>query len=187
MMAKLSDGCNRDFYKAAHISGRRRIKDIRWLVIHSTETAPGSARSVARYFQSPSSGGSAHLTVDDKSCYRSLANEDIPWAAPPANTEGFHVEFVGYAKWSKATWLLHINTLRRGAYKFAQHLKLFERQGNVIPAVFVDAAGLRAGKKGITTHAQISKAWKRSTHTDPGADFPMGVFLWLVRRYLKEV
>ena len=32
---------------------------------------------------------------------------------------------------------------------------------------------LRAGERGITTHAQVSKAWKKSDHWDPGPGFPI--------------
>ena len=38
---------------------------------------------------------------------------------------------------------------------------------------FIDAEGLKAGKKGVTTHAEVSKAFKKSNHTDPGLGFPM--------------
>jgi hypothetical protein len=50
-----------------------------------------------------------------------------------------------------------------------------------LPVNFVDAAGLRAGHAGVTTHAEVTKAFGKSTHTDPGKGFPMGRFLDMVR------
>jgi hypothetical protein len=183
----ISANCNLDFLPAYHESGTRRIQDIDLFVLHDTESAPGSARNIAAYFQSSGSGGSAHLVVDDNDCYRCLNNNVIPWAAPPCNTNGFHIEQCGYAKWSKATWLLHIKTIRRAAYKIAQHKKQFKAAGNNIPLFFVDAAGLKAGQRGITTHAEITKAFGKSTHTDPGTGYPTGLLCWLARRYYKQM
>ena len=37
---------------------------------------------------------------------------------------------------------------------------------------------------GIVTHATISKAYGQSTHTDPGAGYPLDVFLAYVKKFL---
>jgi hypothetical protein len=37
-----------------------------------------------------------------------------------------------------------------------------------------------AGKRGITTHLEVSRAYKRSTHTDPGPGWPMAEMLKMV-------
>src|SRR5207253_2149968 len=111
-----------------------------------------TAISVARYFTSENSGGSTQLVVDDANCYRCLKDEDIPWGAASAfgaNQHGFHIEQCGYAKWSSVIWTSHWKTLQRAAFKTAYHCHKFS-----IPATFVDAAGLVAGKHGITTHAE---------------------------------
>jgi hypothetical protein len=72
--------------------------------------------------------------------------------------------------------------LKRGAYKAARHCKLFK-----IPPVFVTAAGLKAGKRGITTHAEVSKAFPNDAgnHHDPGAGWPAQYFVKLVKEYLS--
>jgi hypothetical protein len=44
---------------------------------------------------------------------------------------------------------------------------------------FVGRLGLLAGIKGVTTHAKMSKAFKKSTHWDPGT--------WRRRRFMREV
>ena len=169
-------------YRAKRSSGTRPNSAVKWIVMHSTEG--GTAASNARYFASNSAEGSAHLVVDDKDCYRCLPNNAIPWAAPSANTQGFHIEQAGYAKWSAAEWEKHMHMLHRGAYKAALHSKLFK-----IPARFVTAAGLKKGTKGITTHAEVSKAFPNNAgnHHDPGEGWPRDLFICLVKHYLSTL
>ena len=182
-MDAIAATCHTDYMPASKTSGTRPLDAIRLLVLHSTEGG-GSAKNVAEFFHGPSAEGSAHLVVDDDACYRCLANEQIPWAAPSANTDGFHIEQVGYAAWTAAEWEKHLNMLHRTAYKLAYHSKLFG-----IPLVFVDAAGLRAGHKGVTTHAEVSKAYPNSqgNHHDPGTGYPMRLVLNLALHYKKTL
>lgn len=175
-MDPIKSPCHKDYYPAAHVSGQRPESAIKWVVLHSTEG--GTADIIARYFHGSSSGGSTHLVVDDVKCQRCLPNTAICWGAPGANYAGFHIEQCGFAKWSLSTWKHHINTLRRAAYKTALHCKKFD-----IPARFVWAADLRAGKAGITTHAECSKAFG-GTHWDPGPGWPRLLFMGLVKGYL---
>ena len=71
----ISAPCSREFYPAAHSSGKRTLSKIKWIVLarHRSRARPARRR---RYFKSKGSGGSAHLCVDDNECYRCLANED---------------------------------------------------------------------------------------------------------------
>jgi hypothetical protein len=54
-----------------------------------------------------------------------------------------------------------------------------------IPVQQLNASDLLAGKRGITTHAAVSAAWKKSTHVDPGCGgdvrWPWELYLSLVR------
>lgn len=167
-------------YTAAHTSGLRKPEDIIWIVLHSTEG--GTAKSVAVYFTLPTSGGSAHLVVDDQECYRCLRNIDIPWGAPGSNTNGFHIEQCGYARWTAAQWKAHDNTIRRAAYKTALHAAFFG-----IPLRWVSAAGLRTNRSGVTTHAEVSKAFGGSDHWDPGKNYPKTLFMTYAKQYLSEM
>ncbi len=171
--------CARDYFPADKSSGTRRTKEIRWIVLHSTEG--GTAASVARYFQSDSAGGSTHIVVDDKECQRCLLNSAVPWGASGANTQGFHIEQCGYARWSLVIWKSHIATLRRAAYKTAFHCYAFD-----IPIVFRFAADLKAGRPGITTHKECSKAFG-GTHWDPGPFWPRRLFMAMTRAYYLEL
>ena len=171
--------CRRDYYPAFRTSGRRPLSAIKWIVLHSTEG--GTAESVARYFQSPSAGGSTHLVVDDLECQRCLPNGAVSWGAKGANFAGFHIEQCGFAKWSAVIWRSHLATLKRAAYKTAWHCRAFG-----LPAVFVKAADLKAGRPGITTHVECSRAFGGS-HWDPGPGYPRYLFMVLVRRYYRQL
>lgn len=191
MSDPISATCRRDYFPAIHSSGTRVTSDIHWIVLHDEE-AP-SARWAAEYFKDPASGGSAHICVDNVSCYRCLDNLTIPWGAASsfgANQHGFHIEQAGYARWSAVVWKSHLNTLKRAAYKTALHAKAFN-----VPLVWVPAADLLRGVRGITTHAEVSKASRAQDpahaflydHSDPGPFWPRIMFMYLVRRYYKTL
>lgn len=168
--------CSRQ-YHAVRSSGTRDVSDIKLIVLHDEEAS--TARSAAAWFENPESTGSAHLCVDDTACYRTLNNDQVPWAAPGANQQGFHIEQAGFARWSAVVWLSHRRTLRRAAYKTALHCVAFG-----IPPVFVFAAGLKHGDAGVTTHAECTKAFGPvGGHTDPGLFWPRRTFMRYVREY----
>lgn len=168
-------------YTAVHNSGGRTKEDIKYIVLHSTEGP--TAQGAASWFTNPNSGGSANIVVDDKVCYLTLHDLTTPWGAPPLNKNGFHIEQAGYTAWNKAQWMLHLNTIRRAAYKAALRCKWYG-----IPPVFLSVADLKAGKKsGITTHNNISLAFGQSNHTDPGKGYPISTFMWFLNRYLKSL
>lgn len=173
-MSSIKAPCNRTF-KAYRNSGLRPKEWVKWIVMHDTEG--GTARSIAHYFSTSIAGGSAHLVVDDKSCYRTLDNSQVPWGAPGANLSGFHIEQCGFARWTNGEWRKHLSLLRRAAYKAAIHCDYYR-----IPVRFVDAEGLKKGQKGITTHAECTKAFG-GDHTDPGPGWPRHLFMGLVRFY----
>lgn len=170
-----------EIVKAFHSSGTRDLKTIKWIVVHDTEG--GSARSVASMFSKPSATASTHLVVDEVECIRMLDDKQIPWGAPGANTNGYHIEHVGFARWTRAEWLKRDVTLRRGAYKAALRCVRYD-----IPARWVGPLGLRFGRRGLTTHADVSD-WQDTPggHTDPGANFPKDVYLTYVKQYIAEI
>lgn len=172
----VSANCHTDFH-AYHNSGRRPLSVIDLIVMHSTEG--GTSRSVARYFKEPSSGGSTQLVVDDYSCYRCLADSEIPWGAPGANYHGFHIEQCGYARWTQVLWSkTHRKTLLRAAYKAAYHCR---RYG--LKTRFLTATNLKAGmRNGITTHQECSVAFG-GDHHDPGTGWPRVLFMTMVKGF----
>jgi hypothetical protein len=167
----------RSHREAYHRSGSRAPDAIKWIILHDTEG--GTAASIADYFTQPSSGGSAHLVADDAETFRCLPDSAIPWGAPPCNTNGLHIEFCGFARWSATDWSHHQAMLHRGAYQVAAWCKKYG-----IPAMTLSPAQLKAGVSGISTHAAVSAAWHETDHTDPGKGFPLETFLELVKGYL---
>lgn len=165
-------------YRAAHDSGPRKAADIKWVVIHSTEGH--TAENAAAYFASEEAKGSANLVVDDDICFRTVPDLRVPWAAPPLNHDGFHIELAGFAHWTQDEWLRHSWTIRRAAYKTAHRCHVYN-----IPVRKVGWLGLKLGRAGITDHASVSKAFHVSDHTDPGPNFPWPYFIDLVKAYSK--
>lgn len=175
---KITAPCSRK-YTAAHCSGTRPVSVIRWVVLHSTEG--DTAAGAASWFQNPASRGSAHIVVDDDTCFRTLNNDQVPWAAIGANVKGFHIEMAGHAAWTRAQWLAHDRELHRCAFKLALHCKVFG-----VPLRWVGPLRLRAGWKGVTTHADCTKAFG-GDHTDPGPNFPKDVLMRYARDYYTAV
>lgn len=165
------------FLRAKNDSGPRSKDKIKWIVLHSTEggTAAGVAGMNSR------GGNSETIVVDDKECYRMLPDLVIPWAAPGANTNGLHIEHCGFARWSRVDWLQHETMLRRSAYKAARWAHMYD-----IPLRYVGPWGLRVGRKGVTRHMDVTKAWPwLGTHTDPGAGFPKDKWMTWAKEYLS--
>jgi hypothetical protein len=120
-------------------------------------------------------------TRDDHECYRALGNEVIPWGAPGASTNGFHVEHAGSARRQRDQWLQHEATIRRGAFKVAVHAKKFG-----VPIRLLSADDLRRGRGGIVTHVTVSEVF-HGDHTDPGPGFPLDVFMAFVEEFTREL
>lgn len=174
--------------RAYHDSGPRTRDSLKWVVLHSTEST-ASADKIAAYFASKTAGGSANMVVDSFTAYRTLPDLVVPWAAPGANAQGWHIEHCGFASWTTEQWLdLRNNAmLRRSAYKVALRCHLYG-----IPARWVGFLGVRLGRKGITTHRAVSYAFPllaraAGFHTDPGTNFPRDYYLGLVKVYLAQI
>jgi hypothetical protein len=170
--------CSREF-DAIRRSGTRPASAIRLIVIHCTQS--DAARGSARWFTDPRAEGSAHLVVDDRECYRTLDDTVIPWAAPGANTIGWHLELTGWKRWSREEWLNHKQTLRRGAFKAAFHAKKFG-----IPIKLLSAADVRLGRKGFVTHALCTEVFG-GDHTDPGHNCPLDQFMRWTREFADSL
>jgi hypothetical protein len=166
--------------RAKHDGGPRKAAVIRHVVVHSTEG--GTAASVAAFFAT-TARASTQLVVDDRECYRCVPDLVIPWGAPGVNTTGLHIEHCGFARWTRETWLAHDAMLDRGAAKVALWCWTFG-----IPRRWLTVTELRAGRAGLCRHADASRAFPTDDpHTDPGAGFPRGVYLDLVRRHYAEI
>lgn len=169
-------------YIPARWNGGYRTKDERVVVIHTTESGPKSARAVANYFQNlpPENKVSSHKIVDVDECITSVKDDLIAWTAPGSNSDGLQLEICARAAYSKLEWYRNQSALKRSAWVTAKWCIKYS-----IPPTFLTMLELKAGKKGLTTHAHVSLAYGGSNHTDPGVNFPKGYFQLLVRRRIK--
>lgn len=156
-----------DFIPARHYSvtpGR----EVHFVVLHQTECSPaaGSARNVARWFGGPAAPqASAHYVLDEAECFQLVREEDAAWhAGHTGNRYGIGIEMCGWTKDGADVWDQHPSTADRAARLLAD---ICQRLG--LPCVMLDAAALVRGDRGVTTHAEVSKAWAESDHHDPSA------------------
>lgn len=163
-------------------------KPIRRLVIHMTVSpcVPGQARATAAYFRSSQALGSAHRVIDPDESVAAAYDSLVCWHAPP-NPGSLGYELCGYPDTNRAValarWatLPYRRTLRRAARMVARDALAYG-----IPIRFLSPEQLRAGERGITTHANVSEAWHQSTHWDPGI-WPRRRFMRLVRKFADQL
>lgn len=117
---------------------------------------------------------SAHYCVDDDSVICSVPPDRIAWHAPGANANGIGIEHAGYARQSRTQWLdeYSLRMLQLSAELTAWLCKRFG-----IPVQFIMAEHLKRGARGITTHAEVSRAFGKSSHFDPGPFFPVNDYI----------
>lgn len=149
-----------------------RLRPLRLIVWHDMEAAEkdGTAEAVANYFATTSKPASAHVNVDNNSFIYCVDKDDTAFAAPGANADGYQVELAGYAGQSREAWL---DGYGMAMFKQAAQAILPVVKAHAIPPRWVSDDELRNGvSKGHTTHAQVTRVFRKSTHTDPGAGFP---------------
>jgi len=155
------------------------------IVMHSTvgPTGKGSARNIARYFASTSTVASAHYVVDAAETYQCVGDHTVAYHCG-YNQDSIGVEMCDYpttaskARWNDAN---HKAMMQRTARLVAQLCLAY----NINP-YFVGVRGLKRGRRGITTHDAMSRAFRRSTHWDPGA-WPRFRFMRAVRREMRRI
>lgn len=168
-----------EYVQARHFtptSGRQ----IDLIVVHDMEAPekPGTAERVAAWFAGATAPrASAHWCFDSDSAVRCVRDRDVAWHAPGANHNGLGYEHAGYARQTREEWL---DPYGRAMLEVSARQARLDCRQYAIPVRFVDAAGLKRGERGITTHREVTEAFRRSTHWDPGPGFPMDHYLTLV-------
>lgn len=192
-MTALLDAVDMPFIEARW-KGTAVNRPIDLWVNHSMESPEKgtTAEDVARFFQNipndPKKWASAHMNFDNNSRVRCVHDKDVAYGAPGVNHNGIHAEHAGYARQSRFEWLdvyslamLQLSAQTCAAYCLAYNL----------PIRFAVAADLAAGgprMRGITTHWEVTKSKiKPGDHTDPGAGFPMDLYLQYVAGHLPNI
>ncbi len=148
------------------------------IVIHTMESQekPGTARAVAQWFAgSTAPKASAHFCVDSTETIQCVSLDDVAWHAPGVNSFGIGIEHAGRARQTAEDWADEYSTamLERSAQLAAELCR-----GLSIPVLRLTVTDLQKGATaGFCGHADVSLAFNRSTHTDPGKAFPWESYL----------
>lgn len=173
------------FVPAVHYTKGAR-KTVRLGVIHTMEAAekPSTAEAVAGWFGGKAGKppqASSHVCIDNDSIVECVKFSDVAWAAPGANHDGYQAEHAGFARQSAEDWADEYSMAMLALSARFMKRKLVTDPAILLPIQFVDVEGVAGGvKRGFTGHAQISKAFGQSTHTDPGSSFPWDAYLAMV-------
>lgn len=166
---------------------RERSVPIDVLVIHTMESPekPDTAENVARWFAgSTAPQASAHYCIDSKAIVQCVKDSDVAWHAPGANHNGLGFEHAGCAAQTPADWE---DAYSSACLELSAQLAAQKCAEYGIPVVWLAADDLRAGKRGITGHVQVSDAFKRSDHRDPRTHFPVDQYLGLVQSHMHDI
>lgn len=147
------------------------------IVLHTMEypERPTGAEWCADYFaRTGAPRASAHYMVDNDTIVQGVRDVDVAWAAPGANHNGIQIEHAGYAAQGKKGWA---DAYSQSMLKLSGGLTAKLCRRHRVPVRWLTVADLKAGRRGITSHANVSAAFKRSDHTDPGHDFPVELYL----------
>lgn len=146
------------------------------IVMHSTVTPcePGWARKVAGWFHTWTKAASAHYVVDPREIIKCLPDGTVGYHAPP-NTGSLGIEQCDWSRGNQWTDANHKAMLRLSARLGAVLAKRHD-----VPLTWLSPAELQAGQRGFTSHLNVGRAWRQTTHVDPG-NFPVGVYMRLVR------
>jgi peptidoglycan hydrolase-like protein with peptidoglycan-binding domain len=167
------------FLPAKHFR-RTNGRPIDLIVIHTMEASEKgtTAENVARFFHTTTKEVSAHYCIDNNSIVQCVRDVDVAFAAPGANRNGLQFEHAGFAHQTAAEWEDHFSVAMLGlsAKLAAEKVQQFN-----IPMHWLSPQELKQGKRGFTSHANVTEAFKLSTHTDPGKHFPVNRYLSMVQ------
>lgn len=158
-------------------TGGRRVDVV---VIHTMEIAEraGAASACALWFARPEAQVSAHYCVDDRVTIQCVREEDVAWHARGGNANSVGIELAGYAGQGADGW---DDEYSRVVLERAAAVAAAVSARHAIPVRRLRPPDLLAGRRGLCGHADVSAAFRKSDHWDPGSAFPWTRFLARVR------
>ncbi len=166
-------------------------KPVRRVVVHSAvmPCEPGRARQLGNMNRLGSTGGSWHYSTDPAETFQCSWDSYVCWHAPP-NLHSLGIEMADHPAPRPDTRVKRLLWNLRRSWRWAgkNHRRMLQRTAQLtaelvvlhdLPAVWLSPRKLRAGHKGVTGHAQVSRAWGQSSHWDPG--------WWPRRRFMRKV
>ncbi len=164
------------FMQARYYISPPTARKIDLVVLHCAVVQPsaGAAEWLMKYCAHNDRVASWHKAIDSDSITQSVKDEHIAFHAPGANRNSLGYELATHGEPKSDQWadIYHKKMLTLAAWLVAGDCVKYK-----LEPYFVNAAGLLEGRRGITTHAEVTAAFKKSTHTDPGPHFPMKDFL----------
>ena len=150
------------------------------VVMHTMEIAEraDAAEICARWFRSPASRVSAHYCVDAGTVIQCVREKDVAWHARGGNANSIGVELAGFAAQTEHDWE---DEYSAAVLARASALVADACRRRRIPVRWLLAGDLVAGRRGVTGHSEVSAAFHRSDHWDPGPGFPVESFVDRVR------
>ena len=167
-----------------------KVPTWKWITLHCTQSKEieYGARSVARWFQNPWDPkkkvwvkASAHVVIDNKEVVQCVPFDRIAYHARGINTNSLGIEFVGGAGQTREQWL---DTYGQLMFDLGAALVFtLGRQFGIQIENEIVAGGILLNNGGVTTHAEVTRAYKvPGGHLDPGVNFPMEHLLLLADR-----
>ena len=156
-----------------HYSGREKN---RMIVCHCMQApmSGGRAKRTATYFADTDRKASTQFCIDNREVWQCLQlDSQCPYGAGyGSNRDGQHIEFSGYAEYSREQWLstYGVDQLKIGARLINELCAMYG-----VPKVLLKKEDLLAGRRdGVTMHWWLSQAVGKG-HWDLGYHFPFDV------------
>jgi N-acetylmuramoyl-L-alanine amidase CwlA len=162
-------------------------KPINRIVIHCTVSpcVPGGARNVARMFRTTTRPASAHYVVDPKETVQVVFDSVVAYHAPP-NQHALGIELCDMQSGPGSRWKddNHQAMLARAAKLVAGLCLAYD-----VPITRIGPGELKAGKRGICGHIDVSHAWGQTSHIDPEATpgFPWADLMAAIRKEARAL
>lgn len=124
-----------------------------------------------------------HFAVDANSITQSVSEDDTAFHAPGLSHCSIGIEHAGRARQTAEEWCddFSLRMLELSAWLVARLCWSYR-----IPVQWLEPPSLIRGDAGITGHSEVSRAFKRSDHWDPGPNFVRSHYLGRVLFYHRQ-